>query len=77
MPRKNVGIDQKKFVESPCLKVYLTCWEAGSYQGLLEPSQVSGSRSVMVKPGRSSDGLNTSRLQNISDQVQSLLTPEH
>ena len=77
MPRKKAGIDQKNVVESPCLKVYLTCREEASYQGLFVPSQVSGSRSVMVKPGRSSEGVKTSLVQNISTLVQSSLTPEH
>ena len=64
-------------VESPWLKVYFTSWEAGSYLGLLEPSQVSGSLSEMENPGVSWEGVNTFLVQNISDMVQFSLSPEN
>ena len=56
--------------------MYLTSPDPASYHGLLEPSQVEGSRSVMEKPGSSCEGLNTSLVQNRSDLVQLSVRPE-
>ena len=50
---------------------------SASNQGLLSPSQVVGSLSVMVNPGLTSDGVTTTSDQYMGTRSHSWDTPEH